>query len=328
MLNVTILGYEQAYASAITGALDLFALAGVTWQRMQGQQPQKWFSVQLASVGGLPVQCINHLVLQSHIAIEAVEHTDLLIIPTIGGKLETVLENNRNILPFIQRFHHLGIDIASNCSGAFFLAEAGILDGREATTHWGYAELFLQRYPQVKLRPQELITQSGNIYCSGGGMAWFDLALLLIERYCGHDVATNTAKAHVLDIARGNQAAYAQLRRKKYHQDEDIRKLQNHLEHHFAQSFTLQQLADIANVSSRTLIRRFKKATGQTPFQYLQLLRVEAAKKQLETQNSSLEMITNLVGYEDLSSFTRLFKTHTGLSPSQYRKKFMRRVLF
>lgn len=324
MHNVTILGYDQAYASAITGALDLFALAGITWQRMQGIEPQKSFNVQLASVNKKDIHCINQLTLKSQIAIEDVGKTDLLIIPTIGGKLETVLESNRNLFPFIRHFHHNGTDIASNCSGAFLLAEAGILNGKTATTHWGYAELFRQRYPEVDLQSEKLITQNGTIYCSGGGMAWFDLALLLIERYCGHDVATETAKAHVLDIARGNQAAYAQLRSKKYHQDIEVKKAQEWLELHFSSAITLDSLAAKVNLSTRTFLRRFKQATGQTPLNYLQSIRVETAKKLLETQSQSLETLTNAVGYEDLSSFTRLFKTFTGLSPSQYRKKFTR----
>ncbi|WJG11066.1 helix-turn-helix domain-containing protein [Aliiglaciecola sp. LCG003] len=324
MNTVTILGYSQAYASAITGALDLFALAGVTCQRMQGLPPQQRFSVQLASVGGKDIECINQLTLKSHIAIEDVNTTDLLIIPTIGGKVENVLDNNRNLLPFIQHFYRAGADIASNCSGAFFLAEAGILNERTATTHWGYADLFSQRYPQVKLQPNQLITQDGNLYCSGGGMAWFDLALLLIERYCGHDVATDTAKAHVLDLSRGNQAAYAQLRSKKYHQDSEVLVVQEWLENHYYQVITLNKLAEQVSLTTRTLLRRFKIATEQTPFSYLQSIRVEAAKKLLETESHSLETITGLVGYEDLSSFTRLFKSVTGLSPSQYRKKFIR----
>lgn len=324
MFKVTVLGFEKAYASAITGALDLFALAGVTWQRMQGEPPNPFFDVQLASLGNKPIQCINQLQLSSHIAIEDVSQTDLLLIPTIGGAIEPVLANNRGLLPYIQEHYLAGADIASNCSGAFFLAESGILDKKDATTHWGYAEKFRMSYPQINLRPEKLITQDGQIYCSGGGMAWFDLALLLIERYCGHDVATNTAKAHVLDLARGNQAAYAQVRSKKYHQDEDILFCQEWLENHFAEPIKIDSLANMVNLAPRTFARRFKRATEQSPLQYLQSLRIEAAKKLLESQNKPAEQITNQVGYDDLSSFTRLFKQQTGLSPSQYRKKFKR----
>jgi transcriptional regulator GlxA family with amidase domain len=322
--KVTILGFDQAYASAITGALDLFALAGVTWQRMQGLAPEAQFEVQIATLKKSKIRCINHLEINSHIAIEEVHKTDLLLIPTIGGSLQPVLDSNKALLPHIRKHFLAGADIASNCSGAFLLAEAGILDGREATTHWGYAELFRHTYPEVNLRPERLITSDQNIYCSGGGMAWFDLALLLIERYCGHDVATTTAKAHVIDISRGEQSAYASLRAKKYHQDPDVLIVQEWLESHFAGPIVLGEIGQLVNISSRTFNRRFKKATEQTPLEYLQNLRIEGAKKRLESSADSIERIVNQVGYDDLSSFTRLFKSHTGLSPSQYAKKFKR----
>ena len=324
MHKVTILGFEQAYASAITGAMDLFALAGVTWQRFQGESPQQQFEVQLASAGGKPVKCINQLTLNANIAIEDVESTDLLLIPTIGGRVIEALDINSGLLSHIRHHFRSGADIASNCSGAFFLAEAGILENKEATTHWGYAETFRQRFPNVSLMPEKLITHQDNIYCAGGGMAWYDLALLLIERYCGHDVASNSAKAHVIDIARGSQAAYAQVRSKKYHQDKEILTVQEWLEHNYALPVKIEQLAKLINLTPRTFNRRFKRATDESPLAYLQRLRVEAAKKILESGNQPPEQIVNKVGYDDLSSFTRLFKSQTGLSPSQYRKKFKR----
>ena len=324
MFKVTILGFNQAYASAITGALDLFALAGVTWQRMQGLAPVPYFDVQIATVKKQPLRCINQLEIRSHIAIEEVTQTDLLLIPTIGGSLLNVIADNRVLLPHIKRHFNAGADIASNCSGAFFLAEAGLLNGKEATTHWGYAELFRKRYPEVKLCAEKLITSEQNIYCSGGGMAWFDLALLLIERYCGHDVATTTAKAHVIDLSRGEQAAYASIRAKKYHQDPDVLQIQEWLEANYLKPVQVSDLARQVNLTPRTLHRRFKQATEQNPLEYLQTIRVEAAKKLLEKSHENIQRIVNYVGYDDISSFTRLFKKHTGLSPSQYAKKFKR----
>jgi len=324
VFKVTILGFDQAYASAITGVLDIFGLAGVTWQRMQGLPIQPLFDVQIASLKGKSVKCINQLELNSHVAIENVVKTDLLLIPTIGGDPIEVLRNNVALLPYIRKHYALGADIASNCSGAFFLAQAGILDKRMATTHWGYAELFGQLYPQINLHIDRMITEQDNIFCSGGGMAWFDLALLLIERYAGHDIATTTAKAHVIDLSRGDQSAYASLRTKKYHQDPEVLFIQQWLEENFAQKIVVNALSTKVNLSTRTFIRRFKRATEQSPLTYLQGVRVEAAKKHLEASTHSVERIVNLVGYDDLSSFTRLFKKHTGLSPSQYGKKFRR----
>tara|TARA_R110000744_G_scaffold80307_8_gene157677 strand:- start:12230 stop:13204 length:975 start_codon:yes stop_codon:yes gene_type:complete len=322
--KVTILGFDQAYASAITGVLDIFGLAGITWQRMQGLPIKPLFDVQIASLNQRHVKCINQLELNAHVSIESVDKTDLLLIPTIGGDPIEVLKNNVELLAHIRKHYSLGADIASNCSGAFFLAQAGILDKRMATTHWGYADLFRQLYPNVNLHIDRMITEQDNIFCSGGGMAWFDLALLLIERYAGHDIATTTAKAHVIDLSRGDQSAYASLRTKKYHQDVEILAVQHWLEEHFAQKVVVDTLCEKVNLTSRTFVRRFKRATEQSPLAYLQGVRVEAAKKHLEASTHSVERIVNLVGYDDLSSFTRLFKKHTGLSPSQYGKKFRR----
>lgn len=326
MFNVTIVGYDQAYASAITGALDMFALAGVSWQRMQGARPEQRFRVQLASIGARPVSCINHLTLQANVALEDIQRTDLLLIPTIGGQIDKVLQANRQLLPHIQRLYAQGADVASNCSGAFFLAECGLLNGIQATTHWGYADLFALRYPQVDLQAEKMITQQDRIFCAGGGMAWFDLTLLLIERYCGHEVATNTAKAHVIDLQRGDQSAYASLNRRKFHQDKDIARAQDWIEQHYQQQSNINALAAMVNLSPRTFSRRFKSATGVTPLAYIQNVRIEQAKKQLEGTLATPEQITHEVGYEDISSFTRLFKVNTGLSPTQYRNKFKRQV--
>lgn len=320
--KVTILGFNQAYASTITGALDLFALAGVSWERFNGKAVSPMFEVEIASYKKRPIKCINQVEILANISIEDLQTTDLLLIPTIGGQIEQVLSENRPLLHFIKSFADKGSDIASNCSGAFFLAEAGVLNGKKATTHWGYADLFKQKYPKIMLTPESMITHTDNIFCSGGGMAWFDLTLMLIERYCGYDIASHTAKAHVLDMARSSQSAYANLGSKKYHQDQDIEQIQKWIERHYSASFQLNELATRFNLTLRTLSRRFKDATGITPLQYQQQLRIEAAKKQLETTQQSLDRIVTNVGYEDNTSFTRLFKRNTGLSPNQYRKKF------
>ncbi len=322
--TVTILGFDHALSSAVTGAMDLFALASVSWQRIQQQTVKPRFRVQLASAHGNPVQCINHLTLTPHIAIEDVTHTDILLVPTIGGDITQVLAQTRSLHVHIRRLQKLGADIAGNCTGTFLLAEAGILDNCQATTHWGYAEQFRTRYPHIALNADKLVTQQDNVFCAGGGMAWFDLVLLLIERYCGRQVASDTAKSHVIDLTRPNQVAYAGSRQFKYHNDNDILAVQEYLDKHFQQTPGIARLARHHNMTERTLMRRFKQACGQTPTQYLQSIRIEQARKLLETQSWPLDKIIQQVGYEDASSFTRLFKRETGLSPSQYRAKFMR----
>lgn len=321
---VTVLGFDQALASAITGALDLFAFAGISWQRIHQQPPAPKFKVQLASAHGQAILCSNQLTLTPNIAIEDVSHTHVLLIPTIGGDINRVIAHNENLLVHIRRLQNGGADIAANCTGTFLLAETGLLDGKVATTHWGYADSFSGRYPQVNLQPDKMVTEQDAVFCAGGGMAWIDLAILLIERYCGHKVASDTAKSHVLDLSRSNQTVYASSRQHKFHQDKDILAVQNYLEQHFSSRLILKKVAKLHNMTERTLIRRFKQACQLTPLQFLQSIRLEHARKLLETSHAPLETVVNQIGYEDLSSFTRLFKKHTGLSPSQYRVKFLR----
>tara|TARA_Y100001956_G_scaffold40296_1_gene39471 strand:- start:165 stop:677 length:513 start_codon:yes stop_codon:yes gene_type:complete len=169
-----------------------------------------------------------------------------------------------------------------------------------------------------------MVTEDDTVFCAGGGMAWIDLSILLIERYCGHQIASDTAKSHVLDVSRTSQTIYASSRQRRFHSDKDIKAVQSFLEKNVQNKCTLSELALRHNMTERTLIRRFKNACDITPGQYLQSLRIEHARKLLETSSMPLESVISAVGYEDLSSFTRLFKKTTGLSPSQYRAKFKR----
>ncbi len=324
--TVTVLGFDQALASAITGALDVFAFAGVSWQRIHQLPTTPFFKVQLAGAHGLPFLCSNQVTLTPNIAIEDVSHTDILLIPTIGGNIDDVLNDMHSQLIHIKRLQKMGADVGANCTGTFLLAESGLLEGKVATTHWGYADKFSAMYPRVNLHPEKMVTEDDAVFCAGGGMAWIDLSILLIERYCGHQVASDTAKSHVLDVSRTTQTIYASSRQRRAHGDSDIVAVQSFLETQLGTKLTLRDVANKHNMTERTLLRRFKHACGMTPWQYLQSLRIEHARKLLETTHIPLEMLVNSVGYEDMSSFTRLFKKLTGMSPSQYRAKFKRMV--
>jgi len=322
--TVTVLGFDQALASAITGALDVFAFAGISWQRIHKLPTSPQFKVQLASHHGQAFLCSNQVTLQPNIAIEDVSHTDILLIPTIGGDIDQVLIETLPLLVHIKRLQKVGADIAANCTGTFLLANTGLLTDKVATTHWGYAEKFNAMFPSVNLQPEKMVTEDNEVYCAGGGMAWIDLSILLIERYCGHQVASDTAKSHVLDVSRTSQTIYASSRQRRFHSDKDIMEVQSFLEKHLQSKVTISEVATQHNMTERTLIRRFKNACNTTPGQYLQSLRIEQARKLLETSNTPLESLISAVGYEDPSSFTRLFKKATGMSPSQYRAKFKR----
>ncbi|PHQ26953.1 AraC family transcriptional regulator [Marinobacter guineae] len=331
MRSVSVIGFDGALASAITGIIDLLRLAGVTWARINGETPVPQFSTQLLTKDGAPCRCINGLTIQPDGAWSVRQQTDknadLVIIPTIGGSIDRVLAENPELIEWLGNFQTSDagqVRLASNCTGAFMLAEAGLLDGRQATTHWGFSNQFRQRYPAVDLQPDKLVTVDGYVACAGGGMAWWDLGIYLVERYAGAQVARELAKAFVIDAGRTSQAPYSALQARRYHSDAAILRLQEWLDGHFSHPVTLQSLASLSGLAERSLIRRFKAATGDTPTSYLQVLRIEAARQHLENSRVAVEEVTRLVGYEDVSSFSRLFRKHTGLAPGVYRSRFGR----
>ncbi|EDM47046.1 GlxA family transcriptional regulator [Marinobacter algicola] len=331
MRTVSVIGFDGALASAITGVIDLFRLAGVTWARINDTPPEQQFTTQLLTEGGRPCRCINGITLMADGDWRDIptgnSQADLVIVPTIGAPIAQVLEANSGLINWLSDFREAPsgqVRVASNCTGAFLLAEAGLLEGRQATTHWGFSHQFRQRFPGVALHPDKLITVDGHIACAGGGMAWWDLGVYLVERYAGAKVARELAKAFVIDAGRTSQAPYGALQARRYHSDAAILKLQDWLDVNHTRPVTLQDLATFAGLTERSLIRRFKAATGDTPTGYLQLLRIEAARKHLENSRVAVEEVTRLVGYEDVSSFSRLFRKHTGLAPGIYRARFGR----
>ncbi|WP_372966050.1 GlxA family transcriptional regulator [Marinobacter sp.] len=330
MKTVTIIGFTGALASAITGVIDLFRMAGVTWARVHGEPPHPLFRTRLLTESGDVCRCINGLTIGadgSWLEQASPGEDDLLIIPTIGAPIEQVLADNPGLVNWLRQFKNAGGDqvrVASNCTGAFLLAEAGILDGRQATTHWGFSNQFRQRFPAVDLQPEKLVTVDGHVACAGGGMAWWDLGIYLVERHAGAQVARELAKAFVIDAGRSSQAPYSALQARRYHSDAEILKLQDWLDAHYHHTVSLEHLAQLSGLTERSLIRRFKAATGDTPTGYLQVLRIEAARQHLENSRIAIEAVTRLVGYEDVSSFSRLFRKHTGLAPGAYRSRFGR----
>jgi transcriptional regulator GlxA family with amidase domain len=326
--KVIILGFDGVLGSVLAGALDLFSFTGVSWQRFLDEDVEPRFNVQIASLGGGDIRCSNRLMMQAHCDIREVMECDLLLVPTIGDSIDKVLRQNSELLPHLKRLANTKADIASNCSGAFFLAEAGLLDNRIATTHWGYANKFKADFPLVDLQENQFVThssnESGNIFCAAGGSAFYDLGLLLIERYCGRELSTQVAKTQIIDSKRGNQNSYTNVTLHKPHSDQLVKQVQDFIEENFKQPLQVSSLAAMANITPRTLNRRFQSCVAMRPIEYIQAVRIEQAKRLLELGDVTIKSLADQVGYDDISSFTRLFKRATELTPKEYQDKFSR----
>ncbi|MDE0843883.1 MAG: helix-turn-helix domain-containing protein [Psychrobacter pacificensis] len=326
--NVIVLGFDGVLGSVLAGALDLFSFTGVSWQRFSNEAVEPRFKVQIASLGGGDIRCSNRLMMRAHCDIQDVTECDLLLVPTIGDSIDKVLRQNRELLPHLKRLAHTNADIASNCSGAFFLAEAGLLDHKVATTHWGYANKFKADFPLVDLQENQFVTHAsdelGSIFCAAGGSAFYDLGLLLIERYCGREISTQMAKTQIIDSKRGNQNSYTNVTLHKSHADQLVKQVQEFIEQNFQQPIQVSSLAAMANITPRTLNRRFQASVAMRPVEYIQAVRIEQAKRLLELGDVSIKSLADQVGYDDISSFTRLFKRATELTPKEYQDKFSR----
>jgi transcriptional regulator GlxA family with amidase domain len=322
MTHVTVLFLDKTFPSTAIGPMEVFRHAGLLWNMLTGKRLAPRFRVTTASVDGRAVRCDGPLQIQPAVALKDIRKTDLIFIPSTGISLDDVVERNAPVVPWLRRWHKRGVAIASVCSGVGLVAATGLLDGKRATTHWGLAERFREKYPKVKWMPELMVTEDGGFYCGGGVNAALDLSLHLVERFCGHDVAMQTAKALLIETPRAWQAGFAVVPLKTEHSDDTISHAQEWLHENFHRTFPLDHPARRVGMSLRNFVRRFKQATGDSPLIYLQKLRVAAAKRLLESDHRSVQEISDAVGYQDVAFFRALFQRHTGVSPSAYRRRF------
>ncbi|WP_217495352.1 GlxA family transcriptional regulator [Halofilum ochraceum] len=320
--NVTVVLVEGGMPSTAVAPLEVFSTAGVLWHEMRGEEPAPRFRVRTASRDGRAVRTAVNLRLDPICAFDDVESSDIVIVSAIGANIESACTANAALYPWLRDQHARGATVAGVCAGAALVAEAGLLDGRPATTHWGVAETCRHRYPAVRWLPERLITESDGILCSGGVYASVDLSLYLTEKFCGHAVAVETARALLLETPRTWQNGYAAQPPETVHEDTRVREAQEWMFRHFTDVVRIDALAEHAGMSPRTFARRFKLATGETPMQYLHRLRVNAARHLLENELKSVGEVCTAVGYDDVAYFRRLFRRHTGSTPRQYRERF------
>jgi transcriptional regulator GlxA family with amidase domain len=302
--------------------MEVFRHTGTLWNLLTGTRQVPRFRVTTASADGRAVTCDGSIRIQPDTAITGIRKTDLIFIPTTGLHFDDVLERYSPVVPWLRRWHKRGAAIASVCSGVGLVAATGLLDGKRATTHWALAERFREKYPKVKWMPEVMVTEDRGLYCGGGVHAAMDLSLYLVERFCGHEVAMQSAKAMLIETPRAWQAGFAIVPLKTEHSDETISSAQEWLHKNFNQAFPLDAPARRVGMSLRNFVRRFKQATGDSPLIYLQKLRIAAAKRLLEGNHRTMQEISDAVGYQDVAFFRQLFERHTGVSPSAYRQRF------
>jgi len=321
-LDVTVLIVEGGHASTAIGPLEVFRDAGRLWNQLIGEPEAPAFHVRTATIGGAPVQPDGPYRIVPDEAIEDVGHTDLVFVPACGLDLDATIEANRPIVEFLRLAHEDGAEIAGVCTGVALLAEAGLLDRRVATTHWGVVDAYRKRYPDVHWQIDKVLTEDAGVFCGGGVYAALDLALYLVERHCGRDVALGCARSLLIEMPRDCQAGFAVLPIGSPHDDETIRKAEEWIRMHCREEVRFEKLAAEVGMSPRNFIRRFKAATGVAPTDYLQRLRVRAARRMLEDGELSIQEVSQQVGYGDPAFFRDVFKRHTGLTPTAYKKRF------
>jgi len=326
-LETLVLALPQTAGSALYGLVDVLMTTGHLWQMLLRRDA--WtspFHVQIASTSARSFRCGNGVPVSPAVSIQANPPADIIIIPELWlGPDEHLGGRHANVAAWIRERYAGGAYVYSVCSGALLLAETGLLDGREATSHWGYQQLFERRYPQIRFRPEPNLCFSdevGRLVTAGGATSWQDLVLHIVSRHVGPDEALRMAKVYLLKTHEEGQLPYRPLVKPQRHSDSAVRRCELWLARHFRESHAVARVVAHSGLAERTVKRRFKAATGVTLIDYLQDLRIEEAKRLLESTRRAAEEISAEVGYQDASYFRRLFRRRTGLTPSGYRRMF------
>lgn len=317
--RVGILAVDSVFASTLLQAQDFFHMASLRFGKRQGLGLTPTFQTVLLSPDGQPVHSFSG----TQIPVDgALQPCDLIILPSFAEEITHCLERHRQVLPWLQECYQAGSVLCAQASGVFWLAEAGLLDGLEATTYWRFQPLFTARYPKVQLKPDQHLVDAGRLLSAAGVSSASDLYLQLIEHFCGASTAQDVARDSLHEVQRSYTPGRIGFGGQKLHHDGAILLIQQWLEEHFAERFRFEDVARQHGMSIRNFMRRFQAATGDKPLHYLQRLRIETAKSLLCTSNKSIKTISYEVGYDDASFFARLFRQHTDCSPLQYRQRF------
>lgn len=321
MKHVTILVPGEAVLASIVDPRTMFT--GVN-EFLEAAGKPALFKVQLAGLSK-QVKLNNGLfAINTDILIQNLKKTDLIIIPALSGDIKTSLKLNRKFIPWIIKQYNRGAEVASMCIGAFLLASTGLLNGKECSSHWKTANEFRDMFPEVTLVDGRIISEQDGLYSSGGATSYWNLLLHLVEKYAGREMAIIASKVYALEIDRKSQSPFSMFTGQKRHEDEPIKQAQEFIENNLTEKISVEGLAVKYAIGKRHFERRFKKATNNTPVEYIQRVKIEAAKKHFENSSKNVNEVMYEVGYSDTKFFRTVFKKITGLSPVEYKNKYNR----
>ncbi len=319
MKNVSILVPECSVMQAIADPQYLFSAVN-QFLAASGKQPL--FHVEL--VGATKEVKINDGIFSVHTdkQLKDVKKTDIIFIPALFGDMQTAIDRNKVLIPWINEQYEKGAEVASLCVGAFLLASTGLLNGKKCSTHWGFQNEFREMFPEVEVIDGSIITEEHRLYSSGGANSYWNLLLHLVEKYTDRETAVLASKYFAVDIDRNSQTAFAMFKGQKNHKDAAIKKAQEYIEKHVSEKITVDELADLVAVGRRSFERRFKLATNNSVLEYIHRIKIEAAKRSFETSRKNMNEVMFDVGYTDTKAFRTVFKKVTGLTPIEYRNKY------
>jgi transcriptional regulator GlxA family with amidase domain len=324
MKHISILVPNEAVPAAIVDPRYMFTAVN---QFLKQQEREPFFEVELVGLSKQVTLTNGVFSVNVDKSLSEVKKTDLIIVPAVSGDIRFALDANAGFVPWIVDQYNRGAEVASLCLGAFLLASTGLLNGRKCSTHWLFADEFREMFPEVTLTDGSIITEENGIYSSGGAASYWNLLLHLIEKYTNREMAIRASKFFAIEIDRKSQSPFIMFNGQKKHEDEPIRQAQEFIEKNVTEKISVEELAVRFAIGRRHFERRFKKATNNTPVEYIQRVKIEAAKKDLESGRKTVNEVMYDVGYSDIKAFRTVFKKITGLSPVEYRNKYTKELV-
>jgi transcriptional regulator GlxA family with amidase domain len=321
MKHISILALRESNFASIIDARSVFLKVN---ELLVGSRQKKLFEVQVVGTNNETTISNGLLTIKAEALTTDLKRTDLIIIPALNGDMMTATHNNRFFIDWIVKQYKGNAEIASLCTGAFMMAFSGLLKNKKCTTHWQYANEFRHFYPNVELIHEKILVEHNGLYSSGGCNAYWNLLLFLVEKYVNREMAIQIAKYFVVNLDKINQTPFIIFNGLKDHGDEEILRSQEYIEANYPSKITVDELASQLHLTRRTFERRFKKCTHCSVIEYLQKVRIEASKKELEASRKSIDEIILEVGYSDPQTFRDIFKRVTGTTPVEYKHRYSR----